>query len=377
MGIRCVFLAAAAICLIPAVASAQAVPPRDFVGPPVELAGSNPTVPAPRNFVGPPAPESPKVDAHGIASSIGTGGAVAGAVVDGVGFGTDINIKMLKTAKQYSDGAGLVTPYAETGVDYAKTIKAAKEAKGKVRVVGNAVAVVELAADVTAAWISCSSGDTGNCIMDSLDVAGDLAAQGGPWLKAGSTMYTGGKLFGSAITSKYEKEAGQALAADWYDWVLHPGETAKILNDATTPEAFEAARQKHRAAYRQSQGALMSTQADYDAQQARIEAERQAAAQQAAQQAASAYQTQNFLNNFNLAFQPQLNRALAPASQRPDVCAEYFNGCHFCSPFIPQLSCGAASPQPAISQPRPTAPASSPPTSSGGGCGGNGPGTCR
>lgn len=241
----------------------------------------------------------------------------------------DLNTKMLKTAKQYSDGAGLVTPYAETGVDYAKAIKASKEAAGKVKVVGNVVAGVELAADVTAAGISCSNGDVGNCVMDSLDVGADLAAQGGPMLKAGSIAYTAGKLTGKAITWGYEKAAGQSLGADWYDWVFHEGETAKILSDATTPAAFEAARQKRKAAYSQAQGALMSKQADYDAQQARIEAERQAAAQQAAQQAASAYQTQNFLNNLNSALQPLAQGSgPAPAAKcgYPYVCfnpAEY------------------------------------------------------
>lgn len=372
MGIRCVFLAAAAICLIPAVASAQAVPPRDFVGPPVELAGSNPTVPAPRNFVGPPAPESPKVDAHGIASSIGTGGAVAGAVVDGVGFGANVNTKLLKAGEELSEGAGLITPYVATGVDYAAEIKASKEVVGKTKVLGNVVAGVELAADVTAATISCSSGDVGNCVLDSLDVAGDVAAQGGPMLKAASIGYTGGKLLGKAITWTYEQAAGQSMGADWYDWVFHEGETAKILNDATTPAAFEAARQKRRAAYNRSQGTLMSKQADYDALQARLEAERQAAAQQAAQQAASAYGTQNFLNSLNGALQSQGLTSLSTSRPRGDL----YMGLQ---PFPAMRDCGGYKiPRhfecQGPSQPRPT-PSPAPSTNTG--CGGIGPGTCR
>ena len=280
--------------VLPGIAQAQ----------PLRLPSS--AVPAPRLA-------STPVDSHEVASSIGTGAAVTGALVEGIGLGASVNTKMLKASRELADGAGLVTPYVATGVDYAGAIKTSKSVTGGAKVLGNVVAGVELAADVTSAGISCSNGEVGTCVLDTLDVGADLAAYGGPMVKAGSLAYTGGKLTGKAITAGYEYVAGQSLGADWYDWVFHEGETPKILNEATTPAAFAAARAKRQEAFSRSQGILQSKQAYEDARQASLAAERQAAAQQAAVRASDNAQSMAFVNGL-VAVAQQAQQASQSAS---------------------------------------------------------------
>jgi len=239
------------------------------------------------------------------ASNVGT---AAGVVETGAEF-TDAVLDL----KKGLDGASRLAPTEEL----TRAIRTTKKVAGTAKVVGAFAGVVATAADSATAYEKCTNpqNSKAECAVASLDVVADVAGLiPGPAATL-STTYAVSKAGGEYLNS-----LAPNASANFYDW-WYSDEQAEAFAKASTPEALESLRQKRRAAYTQAQGGLMSKQADYDAQQARLEAERQAAAQQAAQQATSAYQSQTFLNNLNAALQPQLQPLTQGGGSQTTPCA--------------------------------------------------------
>ncbi|MFN9846849.1 MAG: hypothetical protein ACK56C_00585 [Alphaproteobacteria bacterium] len=369
---RTLLLAAAAICLIPAVASAQAVPPSRFVGPPASLAGSDP--PLARNA--PPKDErvGPAMAGAGLGAGLASNGATivdsratrAGENAAALNEARDVDLmtgngsvmdspladphgKAIQGAGAVSDvakGVGAAAGVVQMGASaYAAADKctgakvngsdcaqaglsavsgavgaADGVAMGKApAALGRVAGGAQLAADVVAVHKNCISdkSNVGECVLSSFDatMSATALAPGGQAVAAGYSIAK--TVLPAAVDAGFTYATGKSPGAWVYD-KTHQGEDAEMMAKAGSPEALEAIRARRTAAYIKAQGGLNSKQADYDAQQAEIQRQ-QIAAQEAAQsQAQSQAMMQNFVGNLQAMSQPRAPVSTAPSS----------TGCH-------------------------------------------------
>lgn len=425
---RTIILAAAAVALLaPGMALAQAVPPSRRAPPPDEripvvaektgavagLTGSGATVVDTladhAGKAAASASEAREVDLmtggfnvmdHPLAPGP-HGGAIRnaekiGGVAKGVGAGAAV-VNMTTSAYTFADKCGAekvnasdctqASLSATSGV--AGAVEVATASAGAARVAGAA----QLGADLVAAHKNCTNDadeDKADCALSGLDAtmsALGLAVPGGQALPA---AYSVGKAIGTGITWGYEQLSGQSLGADLYDW-FKGDKDKEAIAAATSAAVLEAARARRRAAYKQTSGELMSRQAAYEQQQARLEAERQAAERQAQMQANQAAANQAFYGNLMGALQPLTQGGVSQTTPcgfwqacagaittqaQYDALVAKLNA-RPASTAIPRIvSCSDNPNLPNCSQPN-QGRTSPPPPSSSGDCGGTGPGTCR
>lgn len=380
MGIRFVLLVAGAICLIPAVASAQAVPPRDFVGPPVELAGSDPAVPAPplipggmvplpkSRFVGPPAPEpavfgdqaraaietaktvnkvvgksagyvqqgaefyqqaASAADAldpskHPLVGEVAADAVKAGKVAEtakAVGTGTkvlSVATSSLDAAAKCSDPKLNTADCVQAGVNATASYVGALDAINGSPVAGRAAGALNVVSSAMTLDKACrgKEADAAKCAVASIDGA-MAAASLVPVLKPMTTTYAVGMAIGTTATAGAEKLLGQSIGGYVYD-KINADETSKMMEQAGSAQALEAARQKRHANYNRAAGDLASKQNTYEAEQARVQAAREASERAQARASSEAAANQAFYSNLMGALQVQRASTSSPSQGSPN-----------------------------------------------------------
>lgn len=304
MGIRA--LVAVLLALAPASSAlAQAVPPpRAFVGPPAPEPEVAQAVPSPQSQ---PKVETPTEALSSHASKLGLGAGV-----------TETGAELTGDYLKFKQGMNAATALEGPAGGVVRAVRTTEKVAGVAKVAGTFVGAVATVADTAIAYDKCTNpaNSKAECVMAGVNVVADVAGfiPGAPTVASITWAL-------STAGGEYLNSLAPDASVKLYDR-LYADET--VIKDAT-PAQLEDLRQRRRVAYTRQAGALMSKQADYEAQQARIEAERRVAAQQAA----SAYQTQNFLNNLNSALQPLAQGSgQAPAAKcgYPYVC---FNPAEF------------------------------------------------
>lgn len=309
MGTRFVLLAAAAVCLIPAVASAQAVPARksppqdervpvvmDGAGKAAKVVGGGAIIVdtiATRARDGAAALDEvrdvdlmtgngsimdhPLADPHGgtiqageKVSGVAKGVAGAAAVVQ---LGTSAYDAANKCGAEKVDGSDCAQASLSLVSSAAGAMDAVAATPGLARLAGGA----QLAADAVSLHKDCVSdqSNVGQCVLSSFDAT--MTATGMvPGGQAISVGYSVGKVIAPALVDSasyalYNKPLFEA----YYD-LLRAEKDMNDIADKTSSAAIEAHRAKLRAQYQQSKGNLVAKQAVYDAEQAQLEQQRQA-----------------------------------------------------------------------------------------------------
>ena len=425
MGTRFVLLAAAAVCLIPAVASAQAVPPRDFVGPPVALAGSNPAAPAaaagtpfilpstptigpPGSAVPPPrvvAPNSGSVaekvnmggatgalleagaskltrysdtlDGAEIASDMAKSGNALGVVAPIVGTGAALVVVNEKCTPE----SGLTAECAQAGLSFGSSAASALDLipggpAGPIPAVtslAKGAAVLDFGANLAGAYNSCYASDRDDWAQKAAECVQSLADTG---VSAGSNLPGAGKVISATYT--VAKVIAPAVVDQGGTWLLgkSPGEwlydrfraaddDARIAAQAASPAMLERIRARRRAAYAQAAGELMSKQATYEAEEARKQSDALAASQRLNNSSGGVDFANAFLASLPGVVAPPSSQGLPVIDINPNWCQPWMTCVRNGKLYTPS------------SAPTPTPAPSPKPPSSDGGCGGTGPGTCR
>ena len=353
MGIRA--LVAVLLALAPASSAlAQAVPPpRAFVGPPAPEPEVAPAlaVPPPRSQ---PKVETPTEALSSHASKLGLSASATEA-------GAELTGDYLKFKQRMNAATALEGPAG--GV--VRAVRTTEKVAGVAKFAGTFVGAVATVVDTAIAYDKCTNpaNSKAECVMAGVNVVADVAGfvPGAPTVASITwALSTAGGEYLNSLAPDASVKLYDRLYAD-----------EKVVKDAT-PAQLEDLRQRRHAAYERQAGALMSKQADYDAQQARIEAERQAATQQAAQQASPNHA---FFGNLMATFQPlmpQSSIAFAPSQSRQssNQCTPLGGGFDSCNCVGTREQCERFSRNlPPGSNYNPNRTSSTPaPSSGGGGC---------
>ena len=277
-------------------------PKKPFVGPPVELAGSDP--PAAIVIGAPTAAET--------ASNVT--GAAGGALTlvepltnDKALLGSKRNVRIANEVLDKANRTVAVVGVATSGAVMYEKCKDTKEMTADcLQASGNTMAstvglmqtstkfvktpvpgaVMQTAADAVGVYKNCFDELKLECVQSGIDMTISASA-GIPAVGQGvSAGYSIAKVVAPALVG-WASDAlyGKELYAAYYD-LLRAEDESGAMSDATSDAAIKAHRAKLRERYQQAKTNLETKQRDYDAERLRAEIERQAriAAQQASQQ---------------------------------------------------------------------------------------------
>ena len=279
-----------------------------------------------------------------------------------LGMGANIGVMADKCSGATYNGSEC----AQAGLNATSNFMSATGTAAGVKGFGKVGDAVQLGADVVGLHRNCLSdqAEAGQCVLSSFDTTMSLGALTVPGGEQVNTAYSIGKVIAPALVDAasyglYNKPLYEA----YYD-LLRAEQEMNAISDATSQAAVDSHRARLRARYQDAKANFEAKQAAYDAEQRRIEAERQAqiaAQQQAAMQAQASQQFVNDLVGLQRVYLGQTVGPAAPTTPgctaTPEICDDLRNGW----PGGRPVSVLQGQPMPAPAK-------SAPPPSSSGGC---------